>query len=501
MTSQGIQNLGALPADYLMRLYRRHVQGALVRSGASLVMWLFALIAFLEGIIKSNHILGISFAVTFLILMNLPTLWALKHTTRIGLIKNISLLINILEIIGYTAIIYFLGGIEATYLIVLYVALITYVGVVAPRTLPFILAGICSFFFTLTVILEEWGFLPPQKVFSGFYLSWENQLFLLFASIGLLSVVAFISSYTANLLRKNKEKLHQKNANLTQTNERLQKEISERERIESSLKEAKAAAERANRAKSEFLANMSHELRTPLNHILGFTELVANKQCGDLNQEQEEYLNDVLQSSQHLLALINDILDLSKVEAGKLKLEETDLNLRGLLESSLTMVKEKALKHRIQLMTSIDGLPEAVKADDRKFKQILYNLLSNAVKFTPDGGSVTLAAHYLRAKDGQWVNREGESVGLILDGDDQLLRRGGLIDISIQDTGIGIKREDLQRIFEPFEQLDSSASRRYQGTGLGLALTKKMVELHGGKIWAESAGEEKGSKFTFVIPG
>ena len=266
------------------------------------------------------------------------------------------------------------------------------------------------------------------------------------------------------------------------------------------LERANEAAQAASRAKSEFLASMSHELRTPLNHIIGFTELVVDKQFGDLNSTQEEYLNDVLQSSRHLLSLINDILDLSKVEAGKVELEVTEVNLRMLLEGSLTMVKEKALKHRIRLSGNIDGMPEAIQADERKLRQIMYNLLSNAVKFTPDGGVVTLSARHLSFQGGHWVTREGQPVELPLDRDDQLMRGKGLIDISVQDTGIGIRREDLERIFDPFEQVDSSASRRYEGTGLGLYLVKRLVELHGGKIWAESEGEGKGSKFIFLIP-
>ena len=272
-----------------------------------------------------------------------------------------------------------------------------------------------------------------------------------------------------------------------------------RERTEDLLK-AKDAAEAASRAKSDFLANMSHELRTPLNHIIGFTELVVDKQCGDLNEVQEDYLNDTLQSSRHLLSLINDILDLSKVEAGKLELEVTQIHLRELLEGSLGMVKEKAMKHRIQLLTDMDGIPEVIQADERKLKQILYNLLSNAVKFTPAGGSVVLSARYLSFRDGQWFTPDGQPVGLPLDKDDLVMKGKGLIDISVQDTGIGIKGEDLDRIFDPFEQVECSASRRYQGTGLGLSLARRLVELHGGRIWAESEGEGKGSKFILLIP-
>jgi signal transduction histidine kinase len=299
---------------------------------------------------------------------------------------------------------------------------------------------------------------------------------------------------------KIEKRVAERTLELKSINQELSKEIDQRIGAEEAAKQAKEYAESANRAKSDFLANMSHELRTPLNHILGFTELVVDKQCGDLNEVQEEYLNDALQSSRHLLSLINDILDLSKVEAGKLKLEVAEIHLRNLLEGSLGIVKEKAIKHRLQLLTDIDGTQEVIQGDERKLKQILYNLLSNAVKFTPDGGSVTLSARDLSFRDGQWFTRDGQPVGLPLDGDDPLMKGKELIHISVHDTGTGIKGEDLQRIFDPFEQANNSAIRKEQGTGLGLSLTKKLVELHGGKIWAESEGEGRGSKFSFTIP-
>jgi PAS domain S-box-containing protein len=267
------------------------------------------------------------------------------------------------------------------------------------------------------------------------------------------------------------------------------------------LKRTNEALVTANRAKSDFLANMSHELRTPLNHIMGFTELIVDKQCGELNPVQEEYLNDVLQSSGHLLSLINDILDLSKVEAGKLDLQTAEVHLRMLSESGLGMVREQAIRHGIALSMDIEENVETIRADERKLKQILYNLLSNAVKFTPDGGLVTVTARQLSPRGGHWFTREGQSMRLPLDAVDPLLQREKLIAISVQDTGIGINGEDLQRIFAPFEQGDGSISRRYQGTGLGLSLTKRLVELHGGRIWAESAGKGKGSRFIFIMPG
>lgn len=301
-------------------------------------------------------------------------------------------------------------------------------------------------------------------------------------------------------------RVEERTAELAATNRMLRNEIGVRKKTEAELKQAKDAAETANLTKSEFLANMSHELRTPLNHIIGFTELVLNTKFGSLNETQEEYLNDVLHSSKHLLELINDILDISRVEAGKLKLETSEVNLKACLQNSLIMVTEKATKHGIQLITNFDGCSGTIMADERKLKQILYNLLSNAVKFTPNGGSVCLNAKKVNCKIRPGCRR-GDAAGMkiieALDDDAQVLKKNihNGIEISITDSGIGIKSEDLERIFNRFEQIDGTSSRNYEGSGLGLALTKELVEMHGGRIWAQSEGEGKGSTFRILLPG
>jgi signal transduction histidine kinase len=250
---------------------------------------------------------------------------------------------------------------------------------------------------------------------------------------------------------------------------------------------------------------MSHELRTPLNHIIGFAELLLDKHFGELNEQQDEYLNDIHQSSKHLLSLINDILDLSKVEAGKLDLEFDYVELMSVLKNSLVMIKEKAMKNGINLITNADASPLTIQADKRKLKQIIYNLLSNAVKFTNSGGSIWLNVHKvncvikpgLRWDDPEYLKILKEGVQGKPHEDKPPIK---CVKISVSDTGIGLNYEDRERVFRPFEQVDGSPSRRYQGTGLGLSLTKRLVQLHGGKIWVDSAGEGKGSTFSFVIP-
>jgi two-component system, NtrC family, sensor kinase len=228
--------------------------------------------------------------------------------------------------------------------------------------------------------------------------------------------------------------------------------------------------EAASRHKSEFLANMSHELRTPLNAIIGFSEVLSERMFGELNDKQDEYLKDIHASGQHLLSLINDILDLSKIEAGRMELELSDFDLPMTIDNALMLVRERAARRGIELQTTVDERLGHIQGDERKIRQVLLNLLSNAIKFTPEGGRIEVAAKPV----------------------------DGSIKVSVSDTGVGIAPKDQEAVFEEFRQV-GTADKKVEGTGLGLALSRKFIELHGGKIWVKSQ-VGAGSTFTFTIP-
>ena len=249
----------------------------------------------------------------------------------------------------------------------------------------------------------------------------------------------------------------------------LEKKVEDRTQ---ELEQANIKLRKADQLKSEFLANMSHELRTPLNAIIGFAEILRDGLCGKLNEEQMASVLDIHESGKHLLQMINDILDLSKVEAGKMELRLEEFLLSEAVDNVLSIVRDMLNRKRLHLQVSVQDNMPYINADQVKFKQIMYNLLSNAVKFTPENGSVTISVSFDK---------------------DEFL-------VSVEDTGIGIAPENHETIFDEFRQLDSSRSRKYEGTGLGLALTRRLVELHGGSIWVESEGLGKGAKFLFTLP-
>jgi two-component system CheB/CheR fusion protein len=256
-------------------------------------------------------------------------------------------------------------------------------------------------------------------------------------------------------------------------------DITERKEIEKGLekaheelKELATELKRTSRVKSEFLANMSHELRTPLNSINGFSEVLYDETFGPLNKKQKKYVNNILTSGQHLLLLINQILDMAKVEAGKMKLTLSILSMKGLLNEISLLVADMVSKKKIEMLLEIDeDLPD-IEADELKVKEVMYNLLSNAVKFTPEGGKIGMRAKKVDAG----------------------------VEVVVWDTGVGIALENMEKIFEGFFRVDTPYSRVTEGTGLGLPLSRKMVELHGGKLFVESEGLNCGTSIRFTLP-
>ncbi len=250
-------------------------------------------------------------------------------------------------------------------------------------------------------------------------------------------------------------------------------DITQRKQAEAALRHANAELARAGRDKDAFLANMSHELRTPLNAILGFSEILRAQIRGSLNPAQQDAVHNIETSGQHLLALINDILDLSKVEAGQLDLALEPVMIAEVCQASLLFVKELALKKSLRVDLLLSDPLAQMQADPRRLKQMLVNLLANAVKFTDGGGHVSLEV--------------------------EIDATTGAVRFTVQDTGIGIAQEDLARLFQPFSQVDSALGRQHEGSGLGLALVRRLAELHGGRVTVEST-VGVGSRFTITLP-
>jgi signal transduction histidine kinase len=288
----------------------------------------------------------------------------------------------------------------------------------------------------------------------GFVLSWSVVGPIQRIDSRLATIAA--GDFSGHVDVENRDELGALAANVNRTNDELRRLYAE--------------LEAASQHKSDFLANMSHELRTPLNAIIGFSQVLSEGMAGAVNEKQAEYLDDILSSANHLLALINDVLDLSKVEAGQVELEKAPFSLREALERGVVVVRERASDDGVSVALDADPDADVVDGDERRIQQVIFNLLSNAVKFTPVGGAVDVTS----------------------------ARVNGEVRVSVTDTGPGVASEDQERIFEQFQQAESGLELR-EGTGLGLALSKRLVELHGGRLWLESE-LGKGSTFVFTLP-
>jgi len=327
-------------------------------------------------------------------------------------------------------------------------------------------AVVCAVGLSLLLDVPDWRVELPETL----------RLVVLVVGVASLSATAAFWLWHARItLGEAVDHLEAANEALSASERSLEQKVHERtaqlEASQAALARARDEALLANQHKSAFLANMSHELRTPLNAIIGFSEALLAKLFGEMNPKQTEYLQDIHSSGQHLLALINDILDLSKIEAGKLELQASRVHLPSAIENALILIRERAAHRGVELASDLDPSLDEITADERKLKQVLINLLANAVKFTDAGGRVCVSA----------------------------ARGDGCVRVEVQDSGIGIAPEHHELIFEEFRQVGDSSGRKQEGTGLGLALVKRLVALHGGETWVKSALGQ-GSTFGFSIP-
>ena len=302
-----------------------------------------------------------------------------------------------------------------------------------------------------------------------------------------LKLIAIFANNAAVAI--NDARLYEK---ITSFNKQLEEKIEERTRD----------LETANRVKSNFLASVSHELRTPLNSIIGFSKVLTDQSVGSLNEKQKKFARYISESGKRLDAIITEILDVSKLEAGDIKLNITSIRVKALLDASTAQFKEDAERKEINLSSQIVGGLEdlEINADMKKLKQIVCNLLANAIKFTPQGGSISLGARHLSFVNGQFQTQDGQEFSSPMTNDQELMKHKNLLEIFVEDSGIGIAPENQEQIFKKFYQVKGGISDKTAGTGMGLSLSKRLVELHSGKIWLESQGLGKGSRFAFVLP-
>ncbi|HVO39160.1 MAG TPA: ATP-binding protein [Spirochaetia bacterium] len=422
-----------------------------LRVGSGIVIEAVAVAACLTGIIRAENLIGISVSVSFISILCIPFWFIMKGSLEARRPTILILADRFFAMTGYTGIIYSLGGIEATYLIPIYIIFLVYYVVVSRRML-YVTATLSLVCFSLVVLLEMLGVLPHLAVNPSFHPRPANQAAILAVTAVMLYASAFTASYAAKIIERGRAELKARNAE---------------------LEKAKDRALESDRLKSEFIAHMSHELRTPLHHVIGFTELVLEDSGDRLGEPQREQLADAVKSGKHLLSLINQVLDFSRVQSGRLELVRNDVDLGEMLKDSLNVVADSAQRGSVQVQLTLGDIPARVCVDERKVKEVLYNLLSNAVKFTPPGGKVVLDACAVEPS---------------------------LLLVSVSDTGIGLARGDLERVFLPFESIHSEQRARYPGTGLGLSIARRYVELHGGRIWAESLGKDRGSQFLFTVP-
>lgn len=470
-----------IPPKKLKRLYKRHVRGAMVRAIASVCMWTFALAAYEIGFLKPTHFIGISVSVAYLIVINLPTLMALKYIKGKLLYKIFSLFINQLEIVGYTAIIYFCGGIEAAYLTLLYAALIVYVGVAAHRINSFIVAGLCIITYSLMVVLSLTGVLPQVTLVQDPKINPPFQLFILFVIVGLLFVVAFISATTADLLRKSRNKLYEQNLKLAVAIKKLRQEFEERKRSESENQELQKKLQRAQKMEAigTLAGGVAHDINNVLSGIVSYPDLLL-LQIPEKDPMRGPLLT-IKKSGEKVAAIVQDLLTLTRRGVAASDLVNFNDIITAYRESP---EYEKMLLYHPQVHVEMElekDLLNIVGSTIHLSKTIM-NLVANAAEAMPDGGTILIRT------ENRHYDKPTQHFDHVAEGD--------YVVATVSDSGIGIPDDDLEKIFEPFY---TKKKMGRSGTGLGMAVVWGTVKDCKGFIDVQST-EGLGTTFTLHFP-
>ncbi len=481
MNSKWIQSSEVLSPEKLERLEKRHLRGARVRSIASISMWLLAILGFLLGLFKTHHFVGVSASVLFLILMNPPTLFILKKLTRKKSYEYFSLFINQIEIIVYTSVIYFCGGIEAVHLTLVYAALIAYVGVVAPQGHSFIVASLCVITFSLMIGLVYFGYLPYLAIMPGNIISNTYQLLTLLVVIGLLYMVAYISAATSSLLRRHRDKLHEHNIEMAKTNEKLLQEIKERIQMEKEKNRLQAQLQRAQKMEAigALAGGVAHDLNNILSGIVSYPDLLLMQRPEDSPFRKSILI--IQETGNKAAAIVQDLLTLARRGVAITEI----LNLNDIISEYLKSPEYKKLISyhlNIDVETNLDTSLLNIFGSSIHLTKTMMNLVSNAAEAMPDRGKLIIST------ENRYLDRPIKGYDTVEEGD--------YIVLTVSDTGIGIAPDDLDRIFEPFY---TKKEMGRSGTGLGMAVVWGTVKDHKGYIDLQST-EGKGTTFTLYFP-
>jgi signal transduction histidine kinase len=463
------------------KLYKRHLRAAFIRSGVSLAMWTIGVGAFFVGALKAHHLVGISISVIYLILINPPTLIVLKKIAQERTYEKFSLLINLLEIIGYTSVIYFCGDIEATYLTLIYAALIAYVGVVAPQKHSFIIASFCATIYCVMFVLIRAGLIPHLSQVPNSSSTLVNQILIILVVIGFLYIVAYISATSAHILKQHKEKLKQQNVELTDANKNLKHEIQQRIQTEGALRESEERLARSEKMKALGLlaGGVAHDLNNVLSGIVSYPDLLLM----DIPEDSplKEPILTIKESGKKAATIVQDLLTLARRGVTTTEV----LNFNDIVSDYLGSPEHKKfLNYHPDVIIEKNLAAELphIQGSAVHIKKTVMNLVSNAAEALPQGGKIIVST------ENQYIDRP-------IKGYDHV-HEGEYVVVKVKDNGTGIAPDDLKRIFEPFY---TKKVMGRSGTGLGMTVVWGTVQDHNGYINVEST-EGKGTTFELYFP-